>query len=292
MDLNKLKTFYTLAQTKNYTRCAEKTFVTQSAVSHAIRGLEESLDLVLVNKKKSSFSLTKEGEILFQSCRSIFSELEKTKYKLQKECEYPEPIKLGVPIEFGVSIILKSMNTFFEKYPKYHVDYMLSHSLLQPLLDDELDLIIDCHPHANRELKIIPLLREEYAVIAAPKYLQLNHINKPSDLKSCNILSIDKEVRWWDNFLNALTGDQQVSFNKVTEINHVRGIITAALSSMGVGFVPKYTILKELEQGNLVALFPDLKLLNDQINIYVKHKNSSNDGISNLVEYLHKFTLH
>lgn len=292
MDLNKLKTFYTLAQTKNYTRCAEKMFVTQSAVSHAIRVLEESLDLVLINKKKSSFSLTKEGEILLQSCRIIFSELEKTKNKLQEECEYPEPIKLGIPIEFGVSIVLKGMNAFLKKNPKCHIDYMLSHSLLQPLLEDDLDLIIDCHPHANRELKIIPLLREEYVVIATPEYLKLYHINKPGDLKKCNILSIDKEVSWWNNFHNALPGNEQFSFNRVTEINHVRGIITAALSSMGVGFVPKYTILKELEQGNLIALFPDLELLNDQINIYVKHKNSSNDNISHLIEYLHKFTLH
>ncbi|SLM28211.1 putative Redox-sensitive transcriptional activator [Desulfamplus magnetovallimortis] len=291
MDLNKLKTFYFLAQTKNYSRCAEKLFVTQSAVSHAIRTLEESLDLVLIEKKKSGFALTHEGEILFKSCRNIFFEIDKTRRLLLESRDFPEIIRLGSTVEFGMSIVLKGIKDFFDKYPGIHIDFRLTHNLFKPLLDDELDLVIDCKPNAHPDVKSIHLFQEEYAVIASPEYIEKHNIKTTRDLEKCNILSLDRELVWWSNFINALSTDEQVVFNRITEINHVRGIIIAAICSIGVGFVPKYTMVKELEQGELVALFPDMALLNDHINIHIKHRNASLDKFCLLIDYIKGFKL-
>ncbi|MBT4525074.1 MAG: LysR family transcriptional regulator, partial [Deltaproteobacteria bacterium] len=76
MDLNQLRVFYTLAQTKNYSKCAQKLFVTQSAISHAIKKLEVNLDLKLVQKVNNRFSLTRVGETLFKTCQTVFFELD------------------------------------------------------------------------------------------------------------------------------------------------------------------------------------------------------------------------
>lgn len=292
MDLNKLKTFYTLAQVKNYSKCAEKLFVTQSAVSHAIKSLEQSLDLVLINKRsKSGFSLTSEGNVLFKSCQLIFLELDKTKEILLGSKGYPKMIRLGSTVEFGMSIVLKGIKDFFDRHPDIHIDFRFSHDLFKALLDDELDLIIDCRPHAHREVKAIHLFREEYAVIVSPEYLEAHAIGTAGDLRHCNILSLDKELVWWSNFINALSAEERLVFEKVTVINHVRGIITATLCSLGVGFVPRYTILRELEQGRLVALFQDFDILNDNINIYIKHRNVSLDKFRVLINYIKGFNL-
>lgn len=292
MDLNKLKTFYVLSQVKNYSKCAEKLFVTQSAISHAIKNLEQSLDMELVEKKKAGFSLTVEGEILFRNCQTIFAEIEKTKESLLKSKGYPELIRLGSTVEFGMSIVLKSMRLFFDKHPDIHIDFRLSHNLFQPLLDDELDMIIDCRPHAHPELKSINLFREEYSVIASPEYIRQHEIVKLEDLGRCNILSIDKELVWWSNFINVIPIAWQKIFNRITEINHVRGIIIATLGSIGVGFVPKYTILRELEQGSLVELFPELDILNDNINIFIKHRNASQEKYRYLIDFFKILRLH
>lgn len=292
MDLNKLKTFYVLAQVKNYSKCAEKLFVTQSAISHSIKGLEQSLDMELVERKRAGFSLTAEGEILFRNCQTIFAEIEKTKESLLKSKGYPELIRLGSTVEFGMSIVLKSMRLFFDQHPGIHIDFMLSHDLLQPLLDDELDMIIDCRPHAHPELKSINLFREEYSVIASPEYIRQHKIVKLADLGRCNILSIDKELVWWSNFINVIPISRQKIFNRITEINHVRGIIIATLCSIGVGFVPKYTILRELEQGSLIELFPELDILNDNINIFIKHRNASQEKYRYLIDFFKILRLH
>jgi DNA-binding transcriptional LysR family regulator len=291
MDLNKLRIFFTLAQTGNYSECAQKLFVTQSAVSHAIKRLESSIDLELIDRNQKGFALTPAGNTLFQSCRSIFFELEKTKELLLSARNYPEVIRLGTPVEFGLSIVLKQMKKFFDQHPNIHVDFRLSHNLLTPLLNDELDMVIDCRPHSNPELKVIPLFREEYAVIAANEYITENNIKKISDLSHCNILSIDKNLKWWGNFINALPLEEQGIFRRVTEINHIRGIINAAQSGIGIGFVPRYTVLKELEEGSLIELFPELDILKDHINIYIKRNRAELEKNKILIEYIKSFRL-
>ena len=60
VDLNKLRTFYILAGTRNYTACAEKLYLTQSAVSHAIKELEAELGFDLVDRQNRQFRLTVE----------------------------------------------------------------------------------------------------------------------------------------------------------------------------------------------------------------------------------------
>ena len=291
MELNKLKTFYVLAQTKNYSRCARKLYVTQSAVSHAIRSLESSVGAQLVSRGKKGFALTDAGNTLFRTCCTVFFELDKARERLAGEGDSPEVIRLGSTVEFGISILLKNMKTFLDRHPGIHVDYRLSHNLLTPLLDDELDMIIDCHPHVNPELQAIPLFHEEYAVVASGAYVEKHGVRTVDDLSRCNILSMDRELLWWGNFINALPPEKRGVFNRVTEINHIRGIINAARSDIGVGFVPRYTVLRELGEGALTELFPELDILNDHINIYIKRDRAKLDRHVALIDHIRDFRL-
>ncbi len=290
-DLNQLRVFYTLAQTKNYSQCAKKLFVTQSAVSHAIKKLEQGKDIKLIQKKGNSFSLTEAGILLFQSCQKIFTELEIITRKLDDVEGLPDVIKLGSTVEFGVSFLIKHIRPFLDDFPRIHIDFNFDNDLIDYLINDDVDLIIDCKKHVYPELEIIDLFREEYIVIASPSYVFSNQIYKISDLERCNILSLDKELTWWNNFIHALAPDRKVTFPKVTRINHVRGVINAACCALGVGFVPKYTVLKELQKKNLVGLFPDVNLLEDVFRIYVKRSKSGINKISYLIEYLQKLQL-
>ncbi|MDZ7666231.1 MAG: substrate-binding domain-containing protein [Desulfotignum sp.] len=151
-----------------------------------------------------------------------------------------------------------------------HVDFFLDPYLLEPLFSDALDIIVDCIPHVHESLVCVPLMREEYVVIATGSYVNDHRIQTIADLSRCSLLSFDKDLLWWKNFINALAGHADFGCESVIRISSVRGIINAARSSLGVGFVPRYTVLKELADGQLLELFPDTEVLNDQINIYLK----------------------
>lgn len=291
VDLNKLKTFYILAGTRSYTGCAEKLCLTQSAVSHAIKKLEAELGGDLVDRQNRQFRLTRRGEYLYRCCTGIFDRIEEALDGLSERESHPVLLTLGAPVEFGASVLVKGMAPFIRRHPHIRLDFVLDANLLAPLLADELDLIIDCVPHIHEDLVAVPLLREEYSVIAAPEYIDAHGIAGIRDLNRCTLLSFDRELGWWKNFINALTEDAGFGFGRITRISNVRGIINAALAGIGVGFVPKYTVLKELERGRLRELFPETEVLNDQISIYTKRRNFEKQVFKDLTTHIKSLKL-
>jgi DNA-binding transcriptional LysR family regulator len=292
VDLNKLKTFHTLAKAESYTGCAQRLCLTQSAVSHAIRKLEADLGYDLVDRSGRKFRLTREGEFLFQQCAGIFDRIDDTLDALAAGKGHRISLTLGAPSEFGSSVLIKGMSSFLNKHPHVHVDFFLDPYLLAPLLSDDLDVIVDCIPHVHETLVCVPLMREEYVVIASRSYAADRRIQTIADLSRCRLLSFDKDLRWWKNFINALAGHADFGCDTVIRISSVRGIINGALASMGVGFVPKYTVLKELESGQLMELFPDTEVLNDQINIYLKKRNFEKPPFPDLIRHIRSLRLH
>jgi DNA-binding transcriptional LysR family regulator len=97
---------------------------------------------------------------------------------------------------------------------------------------------------------------------------------------------LDKDCAWWKNFLDALPQAGRPAFSRVTELNHIRGIINAAIESLGVGFVPKYCVMKELKAGALKNVFPHLELLEDRFAVYQKSKRAGLERHRLLVQYL------
>ncbi len=287
LDLYQLRTFFTVAQTLNFTEAAKRLYITQSAVSHAIKKLERSAGEELFRKTGNKFLLTETGRILYGACETVFYELEKTEELIAgNKRTNTGIIRLGTTVEFGTTLLVKYLKGFMNKHPGIRIDFQFRHDLLKPLLHDELDIIIDCREHKIYGVEKKPLFREAYAVIASKEYLRKNKVKHPASLSRCNILSLDKNGLWWGNFLNALSGDEKPEFKTITELNHIRGIVTAAIESLGVGFVPKYCVLKELKAGTLKNVFPHLKLLEDTFSIYQKTRRSGLERHRRLIEYL------
>ncbi len=287
LDLYQLRTFFTVARTLNFTEAAKRLHVTQSAVSHAVRKLERSAGEELLGKAGGRFSLTEPGRILYRACETVFYELEKAEELIAGNKDGGAGvIRLGATVEFGTTLLVKYLKGFINRNPGIHIDFQFKHELLRPLLNDELDIIIDCDDHKADGIEKRPLFREEYAVIASGEFIRKHGLKTPAALAACNILSLDKGGLWWGNFLNSLPRNGRPEFKKITEINHVRGIINAAIESLGAGFVPKYCVLKELKAGTLKNVFPRLELLEDHFSLYQKTRRAGLERHRRLADYL------
>ena len=80
--LKQLRVFYAVAVNEKMTKAAAELCLTQPAVSHSIKELEGALGCPLFLRVRKSLQLTKQGEILFNSCRKIFSELDKVENEI------------------------------------------------------------------------------------------------------------------------------------------------------------------------------------------------------------------
>jgi DNA-binding transcriptional LysR family regulator len=287
MDLYHLKTFFFLAKEKNFTQAARRLFVTQSAVSHAIKKLETSLDTPLFTRQGKTMDLTPAGRILFRSCEKIFYEIEKADQEISiYRKKALVTIRIGSTVEFGASILINHIKPFLDTHPEIHLDFYLSPDLETPLIRDEVDLIIDCVAHELPSIERIYLFQEQYVTIAAPDFLGAHQISDIDDLARVNILSSDKQLVWWRNFIAAIPANKRSCLKNVVQINHIRGIINAAMSGLGIGFVPKYTVIKELEEKSLVDPFPQIQPNADHFNIFIKKEKLEYIKNKALINYL------
>ncbi|MDX1679100.1 MAG: LysR family transcriptional regulator [Akkermansiaceae bacterium] len=83
-DFRQVKAFVAVADQGSFTLAAKQIFVTQSAVSHSIRALEEQLDCKLLDRSRRKVKLTAEGEIFFRHCSRVLQELDNAKRGLEQ----------------------------------------------------------------------------------------------------------------------------------------------------------------------------------------------------------------
>lgn len=275
LDLQQLRAFHAVAKAGGFSAAAGRLNLTQSAVSHAVGKLERSAKVRLLDRRSRRVVPTPEGEILRDACERVFATLEAAEEELQRERKRAEGrIRLGATVEFGTSVLMRHVRPFLEANPGIEMDFLLSHDLLTPLLRDDIDLAIDCVMHVGPELDRTPLFRETYMVACAPDYLAPRRIEEPSDLAHCAVLSLDKGCAWWERLLGTFPKSRRPSFGRVIAINHIRALITAAVSGLGVLLAPSYSLKSELERGALVPLFPGFRPVEDRFALYQKTAKS------------------
>lgn len=287
LDLPQLRTFFTLAQTGSFTACARRLHRTQSAVSHAMAKLEDVAGTALLDRRGRGLVLTDEGRRLYQACERIFATLEAAEDDLRRSHSQARGlIRLGATVEFGSSILMKHMQPFLAANPGLDVDFTLRPDLLEPLLRDEVDLIIDCLEHPLPSLKKTPLFRETYVVACAPTFRKARRLRHPADLSPVPILSLDKAGTWWNRFLVSVPDHEQPQLDRILAVDHIRAMIHAAVAGMGVLLVPRYSVLEELRRGDLVALFPAIRPAEDRFSIYQKKVRAGQEKLQLLTRYL------
>jgi DNA-binding transcriptional LysR family regulator len=287
IDLARLEVFLEAARTGNYTTAARQLHVTQSAVSHTIRKLQEGVGRTLIEWRGRSLSLTGEGEYLYQVCQRVFHDLAEAEQRLSMpDPELTRSLTVGATVEFGATVLVQKIRPLLDATPWLHVDFRFLPDLVQPLLHDEIDLAVDCRGHTHPSVHATGLFREKYVVVAAPGFLGQRPLRRPIDLARVPVLSLDKEGAWWQHMLRALPGRHRPVFAQIIEINQIRGMVQAAIHGYGVALVPKYTVLGELDRGVLVVLFPRLRLREDLFSVYQKRSKVGREQNRLLTDYL------
>lgn len=287
IDLERLRVFHEVARTGSFGRAARNLHVTPSAISHAVRKLQAGIGRELLEWRGRSFTLTADGEVLFETARRVLEQIEDTERRLEgKGSGRALRIVLGSTIEFGTTVLVPKLRPLIERHPELRIDFRFMNELAEPLLRDEIDLAVDCKPHAHPAIAGRRMFREKYVLVASPDFSARSRLRSPRDLGRTPVLSLDRDGKWWNNFLRALPAAKRPVLEQVVVIDHVRGMINGTLSGYGVALLPKYAVLGDLAEGRLVALFPRLRLLEDTFCLYQKIARASRPGHQLVGEFL------
>jgi LysR family transcriptional regulator, glycine cleavage system transcriptional activator len=271
LELNRLRPFLEATRASSYTIAARRLHITPSAVSHAIRQLEDAVGRRLVEWRHRRLILTDDGEYIREVCEQVFQDLDQAEHVLSTRTPGgTQAITIGATVEFGTSVLVRKLRPLLVAAPWLRVNFCFRDDLEPLLLGDEVDIAVDCASHTHPSLTATRLFREKYLIVASPDLLRAFRVRKPVDLERVPVISLDPDGAWWSNALRSIPGRQRPVLRQIIQVNQVRGMVHAALEGYGVALLPKYTAIGKVARRELVVLFPTLRLLEDWFCVYQK----------------------
>ncbi|WP_193317805.1 MULTISPECIES: LysR family transcriptional regulator [Streptomyces] len=173
MQLQQLRYFTAVAETRHFTRAASREHVSQPSLSQQIRALERELGAELFHRARGHISLTDAGTALLPLARRILADTETARREVQEVAQLRRGrVRLGAPPSLCASLVPDVLRDFRDRYPGIellvHEDG--SQDLVRALAAGELDLALVITPLTGQApaLATRELLREELVVISPP----------------------------------------------------------------------------------------------------------------------------
>lgn len=253
--LNALKAFEAAARQLSFTRAAEELFVTQAAVSHQIKALEEHLGIKLFMRKNRSLLLTEEGQGYFYDIKDIFSQLlEATEKLLAKGAK--GALSVSLPPTFAIQWLVPRLNQFSELYPEIDVRIKAVDAEDSSLTDD-VDVAI-YYGRGNWPNVSADKLHTEYMIpVCAPLLINDSRpLNKPADLHQHTLLHDMSRENWKEWMKSA--GVKGVNVNHGPIFSHSSMVLQAAIHGQGVALGHSVLAKPEIDAGRLVCPFNEV----------------------------------
>lgn len=170
-DLRQLRAFVAVVEEGSFTLAARRIFVTQSAVSHSLRTLEEQLSCRLLDRTGKGVGVTAEGEVLLNRCKKILFELEQASRDLDGLRRWGQTrIRIGAPHSLCHFLIPSVLREFRDCFPRCEpvIEAGDTTALLDRLSSVDLDLVVGLKPRGKGDEGYRPMFRDRLAFVVSP----------------------------------------------------------------------------------------------------------------------------
>ncbi|WP_282807749.1 LysR family transcriptional regulator [Hafnia alvei] len=257
-NFNDLISFLVVARERSFTKAAAKLGVSQSALSHSIRGLEERLDIRLLTRTTRSVAPTEAGEKLANSLEPRFREIESELDALRDMRDTPAGnIRITAGEHAVDSVLWPFLKSFLANYPDINVEIVADNSLTD-IVNGRFDAGVRLGEQVAKDMvavRIGPDMR--MVVVGSPQYLQQhNSPSTPQELQNHRCINMRLPTQGglyaWefekDGQELRVRVDGQLTFNSL------RQRIDAAVVGFGLAYVPEDSVQNELADGRLVQV--------------------------------------
>jgi DNA-binding transcriptional LysR family regulator len=251
------KVFCDLAETKNFSRTAEKNHITQSAVSQQIAYLERYFGKKMIIRSKGKFALTPEGKIFLGGCKQIIKTYQHTMHQMQTENgEISQSVNIQSIYSIGFYHLPPLIKSFMKKYKKInlHIEYNRSDRIYSDVINGLCDIGIVAYPWQHPLVDIKQGEKEKLTCVCALEY-ELSKRKKISlkDLNHRDFISFVREIPT-RNAIDEILKDHNVKVNIVHEYDNVETLKSSLELGECISILPENTIQQELKNMELVSI--------------------------------------
>lgn len=250
--LNSLKAFEAAARNLSFTKAADELFVTQAAVSHQIKTLEEHLGLKLFLRRNRSLLLTEEGQAYFLDIKEIFTQLVDATEKLLARGAKGS-VAVSLTPSFAIQWLVPRLQAFNELHPEIDIR-IKAQDLDENSLTDDVDVAIyygrghwsGVQSHKLHTEYLVPLCSP--LLLNGPKPLA-----EPNDLQHHTLLH-DMTRKPWKSWFKTL-GVANSRVNQGPIFSHSSMVLQAAVHGQGMALVNSVLAKPEIDSGRLIVPF-------------------------------------
>lgn len=251
--LNGLRAFEAAARHMSFTDAAEELSVTQAAISHQVRGLEQRLGLKLFVRRNRSLLLSEAGQAYLPSVRAAFDQLnEATEKLLQKD--KGGHLTVTTTASFAMKWLVPRLGGFQRANTEIDVRISTGTGLVDFSRED-VDIGIRYGRGQWPNLMAERLVAEDVMPVCAPSLLKgPNGLKKPADLRRFTLLHIGNFPDDWQVWLTA-AGVKGVDSSRGVSFDFALAAYQAAMDGLGVALGRNPLVEPDLKAGRLVVPF-------------------------------------
>jgi DNA-binding transcriptional LysR family regulator len=258
-ELNDLAAFALVAAERSFTKAAARLGVTQSALSHTIRGLERRLELQLLARTTKSVAPTTAGAALLQTLSPALERIESALEEVRAARDRPVGrLRLAVSKSAALSVLLPRLPAFAAAYPQVVLDVSTCTGPVD-LVEGEFDAGIQLEEFIQKDMIATRVTADlRLAAVASPGYFATRtRPLHPRDLSEhrCIGLRLPAGPYRWEFEKGGVQMTAAVAGPVVVDDTSV--IIECALAGLGIGLAYEDQVSSYMDEGRLVRVLED-----------------------------------
>jgi len=260
MEDHRLKAFCLVVEMKSFSKAAEAKLMTQSAMSHLIKNLEDELGVKLLSRQGKTVLPTPAGRVFYASAKQIIEQYKKMDDSISALTQKVKgPLPLGASITIATYLLPQVFYTFYRKYPDVQIDLSVSNTegIIHDLREGTIDIGIVEGNIKNSPVFLEEIAEDEIVLIASDD----NLLTKKDRLRSRDLLSqplIMPEAgsgirEFIDDFFHTSKIDTREIKIAMT-IGNPELAVQLVQSGIGISFVSKWSVFKAIKDGSINIL--------------------------------------
>ncbi|WP_434777510.1 LysR family transcriptional regulator [Neisseria sp. Ec49-e6-T10] len=290
IDLNSLFTFIVVAREHSFTRAAAQLGVSQSALSHSIRRLEEKLGVRLLARTTRGVSTTEIGERLFNNLSYFYEGIELELKALNDLKEKPSgTIRISAHDHAANTILWPKLSKLLPEYPELNFEISIAYEFTD-IVKNRFDAGVRLGDQIAKDMiavRISPNFR--MVVVGSPIYFATR--SKPiipQDLISHNCINLRLatygDIYSWE--FEKKTQKIQIQVIGQMTFNTSPQALTAALEGYGLCYAPEDLVQKSIEEGLLIQVLDDWAPISPGYHLYYPSRRQSSPAFQLMVNTL------
>ncbi|WP_206957016.1 LysR family transcriptional regulator [Trinickia acidisoli] len=287
--LTSMRVFRLAVDAKSFAAAARRLDMSPAMASKHVMHLERRLGTLLLNRTSRHLSLTESGATYFEHVRQLLDELDDVESAVSQSTAAPHgTLKLSVPVWMANPDFVGVLNDYRTRYPDVRFDVDLSGRFVN-LVEEGFDLALRVTNPLSLGPALIarPIAPVTFHLVASPHYLR--KAGAPADAQAlARHMMLGYSAFPANSALEAEgpRGIEAFKFDPALQTNNETLLRLAALEGMGLAFLPKVLISRDLEAGTLEAVLTDYRFFGTKLYGVYRHRRYLSSKVRTFLDFL------